>query len=273
MIPFSVLISVYKNDNPVDFRTAVESVSIKQTVQPNEVLIVVDGPVPEPLRQCIIELKEEINYVNILWQEKNQGLGKALGIGVKSAKYDLIARMDSDDISSPDRFQKQLAAFEKDTDLSILGGYITEFIGDPSNIVGRREVPLSDKEIREYMKQRCGLNHVSVMFKREEVLRVGNYEDWFYNEDYYLWIRMILGNCKFGNIPDNLVNVRVGLDMYSRRGGRKYFKSEYGIQKLMLKEGIISMPRFLYNVSGRFVVQLLLPSKVRGFIFQKLFRS
>lgn len=265
--------SVYRNDKPEDFRTAVESISVHQAVRPDEVLIVVDGPVPPKLQDEIKSLAKEISYSRVLWQRENQGLGKALRLGVENAKYELIARMDSDDIAAPDRFEKQLKAFEIDPTLSIIGGHITEFVDSPSNVVGKREVPSTHEEICKYMKTRCGFNHVTVMFRKSEVLRVGNYQDWFWNEDYYLWIRMMIGGCKFANIPEPLVNVRVGKDMYARRGGMKYFKSEAGIQKFMFNNKIINLPRYLFNVFIRFIIQVCMPNWLRGFVFKKLFRT
>lgn len=265
--------SVYRNDKPVDFRLAVESISIRQTVKPAEVLIVVDGPVPEALQAEIVDISNTIDLVRVLWLKENKGLGRALQHGVREAAYDIVARMDSDDIAVPDRFGKQIAAFEADSELCIVGGNIDEFIDTPNNIVGKREVPPDHDSICRYMKKRCALNHVTVMFRKGEVLRVGNYQDWFWNEDYYLWIRMMLGNCKFANIPEPLVNVRVGKDMYARRGGMAYFKSEEGLQRYMLKHGLINLPLYCFNVLVRFVVQVVMPNQLRAFVFQKLFRK
>ena len=204
---FSVLMSVYYNDNPKYLRAAVESVSIKQTLQPKELILVVDGPVPELVKSEIKALCGEIPYIKTLWKPLNEGLGKALRDGVLIATYHIIARMDSDDISSPTRFEQQIKCMEQDDNIDIVGGSISEFIDTPDNIVGYRTVPDSDAEIKDYMKSRCAL--------KESVLKVGNYQDWYWNEDYYLWIRMQLNGCKFANITENLVNVRVGKDMYA----------------------------------------------------------
>jgi hypothetical protein len=181
--------------------------------------------------------------------------------------------MDSDDIALPDRFKKQLKCFEENPQLSIVGGSISEFIDDPDNIIARRICPLEDEKIKQYMKSRCGFNHMTVMFKKSEVLKAGNYKDWFWNEDYFLWLRMMQENSSFMNLEDILVNVRVGKDMYSRRGGFKYFKSEFLLQLYMLKKEIIGISRFLLNVIVRFVVQILIPNNFRGFIFRKFLRK
>ena len=180
--------------------------------------------------------------------------------------------MDSDDISLPDRFEKQIKFLENHPDVSIVGGQMTEFIDTPDNVVGRRIVPLDNDSIYSYMKSRCAMNHVTVMFRKQDILKAGNYQDWFWNEDYYLWVRMMINNCKFANLPDILVNVRSGKDQYARRGGMKYFQSEKGIQKLMLDNHIISWPRYLFNVFGRWCIQVAMPNWLRGFVFRVLFR-
>lgn len=270
---FSVLTSVYRNDNPVHFRTAIESVTVRQTLKPDEVVLVVDGPVPDALDREIKALAEEIPQMVVIRLEKNSGLGIALRTGMEHASNELVARMDSDDISAPDRFEKQIAYMEQHPECDLLGGQISEFIDDESNVVGKRVVPCKHDEILMWLKGRCPFNHMSVIALRTHVLAVGNYSDWHFNEDYYLWIRMAEAGCRFANLPDILVNVRVGRDMYARRGGWKYFKSEKGLQDYMLKRDMISLPRYCLNVLGRFVIQIALPNSFRAFVFQKLFRK
>lgn len=272
-LKFSVCISVYKNDKPEFVDIAIQSIFINQTIKPDQIVLVVDGPIPLELENLIdgyaLNYKEIFNVIKL---KHNQGLGNALRIAVENAEYNLIARMDSDDISNFDRFEKQIKFFKENPDVDILGGQISEFIEIPTNVVGVRNVPLSSENINSYLKKRCPFNHVSVMFKKDKVLRVGNYIDWHYNEDYYLWIRMFLAGCKFANLSEILVNVRVGKDMYQRRGGWKYFKSETKLQKYMLDNAVISYRCYFYNIFVRFIVQVMLPNTIRGFIFQKLFR-
>lgn len=209
----------------------------------------------------------------VIYFALNKGLGITLRAAVENCSYDLIARMDSDDIAVKNRFEQQLRFFEKNDKLDIVGGDITEFISDEQNIVGRRTVPKTDSDIKEYIKKRCPLNHVTVMFKKSAVMKAGGYVDWHYNEDYYLWIRMLLNKCSFANTGTILVNVRVGKEMYSRRGGLKYFKSEARLQKYMLDNKIISLPRYLLNITERLILQVLIPSSLRGWIFRKFARQ
>lgn len=274
MMRFSVVTSVYRNDKPEYVARALDSITIFQTRKPDEVVLVVDGPVSDELASLLKEKQSELGGLyNIIWLSENRGLGNALQVGVKAAKYDIIARMDSDDVATPNRFSKQVAYLESHSDCDIVGGQISEFVGDEINIVGSRIVPNTNDDIYKWMKGRCPFNHMSIMARKASIISAGNYADWHFNEDYYLWIRMALKGCKFANLSDTLVNVRVGKEMYQRRGGWKYFKSEKGLQDFMLKNKMISHPKYCYNVLGRFVIQVVMPNKLRGLIFQKLFRK
>lgn len=240
MEQFSVCTSVYKNDKPEFVRVALDSMLVNQSVKPSDIVLVQDGPVPAELQQVLQGYETQYaDVMNVIRLENNGGLGNALKLGVENAKYGICARMDSDDICMPDRFEKQLAYLEEHLDCDIVGGQITEFIDTPENVVGKRDVPCSNEEIYNYMKVRCALNHPTVMFKKESLLNAGNYIDWFWNEDYYMWIRMMEQGCVFANLPDVLVNMRSGLDQYGRRGGMKYFKSEAKLQYYMYSKGII----------------------------------
>lgn len=274
MKPFSVITSIYRNDKPEFVRIALNSMIVNQTVKPNEIVLVRDGQVPKALEQLLNEY--EVNYpeiFSIIRLERNGGLGNALKLGVELAKYDIIARMDSDDICMPNRFEVQLKYFDQHSNVDIVGGQMTEFIGEPNNIVGTRVVPCSNAEIYDFMKGRCALNHVTVMFRKDAVLKAGNYQDWFWNEDYYLWVRMMKAKCLFANVPDVLVNVRSGADQYARRGGRKYFESEKGIKQLQLNSGMISKMEYRYFVAQRFIIQILMPNWLRGWVFRTLARK
>lgn len=271
--PFSVVMSVYKNDNPIFFDRALQSITENQKVMPTEIVIIVDGPVDEKINAVIEKYSEKYGNLNVIRLDKNAGLGNALKLAIENAKYELIARMDSDDVSAPNRFEQQLEIMTKNSAVDIVGGDISEFIGDEKNIVAKRKVPILDKEIKEYLKTRCPFNHMTVMYKRSAVLKSGNYIDLFYNEDYWLWIRMVENNCIMANTGTILVNARVGEDMYKRRGGKQYFNSEMFLQKYMLKNGIINLPTFVLNSSKRFVVQMLLPNAIREWVFKTFART
>ena len=271
---FSVLISVYKNDKAAFVRAALDSILANQAIKPAEIVLVQDGPVPYELSRLLIEYKDICgDMLHIIKFVNNRGLGIALQKGLEAVSNDIVMRMDSDDIAVPDRFEKQYQFMVDHPDVAVCGGQIEEFIDDVSNVVGRRVVPCTNDEIYRYMKSRCAFNHMTVALRRSKVLEVGNYQPWFWNEDYYLWIRMMIAGCEFANLPNTLVNVRVGKNMYARRGSLKYFKSEAKLQKYMWNNGVISFPRYTFNVLVRLCVQVLMPNWLRGFLFQKLFRQ
>lgn len=270
---FSVAMAVYRGDNAADFATAVHSIYSQQTVKPTEIIIVVDGPIPDELEATLTELKRQINVIRFVRFDENRGHAAARQAGLEAASNELVSIMDADDIAEPDRFEKQLAAFKANADAAVVGGQIKEFIDTTNNVVGERIVPLDDVDIKRYLRSRCPMNLVTVMYRKQPVEAVGGFMDWYCEEDYYLWVRLAKAGYKFANVPDNLVNVRVGREMYRRRGGWRYFKSEARLQWYMLRHGIIGVPRCFYNVAGRFAVQVAMPNRLRGFIFQKLFRK
>lgn len=268
---FSVSMCVYGGDDPGWFRTAVDSI-LNQTAKPDEVVLVVDGPVPVALDAVITGYAADPVF-RVIRLEKNVGHGQARRTGLSACTNDLVALMDADDISAPDRFYKQLQLFAENPELTIVGGNITEFVDEPMNIVGQRQVYVTDAEIKQDMQKRCPMNQMTVMFRKAAVEAAGGYLDWYCDEDYYLWLRLRLGGAVFANIPENLVNVRVGKEMYQRRGGWKYFKSEAKLQKWMLKNKVISIGDYTVNVIKRLIVQVLLPNRLRGWVFQKFARK
>lgn len=265
---YSVLMSLYKKEKPEYLRLAIDSM-INQTVPPDEIVIVEDGPLTDELYAVL----DEYPMLHRVKNETNLGLGISLQKGLLATKNDVVARMDTDDIAGISRCEKQLEFLNSNPDISVVGGQIEEFIGSPDHIVAKRIVPLKDIELKDFNKKRCPFNHMTVMFKKKDITEAGSYQDWFWNEDYYLWNRLALVGKKFANLPDVLVLVRTGEDMYQRRGGIKYFQSEAKLQKFMLDNNIINKPRYLINISERLVLQVLMPNKLRGWIFRTFARK
>ena len=273
MEKYSVLMSLYIKEKPEYLRTAIQSI-VDQTYAPDEIVIVKDGLLTAELQSVLDGFSEKYpKLFNIVGYEKNRGLGLALNFGLAHCRNELVARMDTDDIAKSDRCEKQIKAFKENSLLEIVGGDISEFVDTEDNIVAYRRVPKEDKAIKEHLKIRCPLNHVSVMYKKSAVLSAGGYLDLFWNEDYYLWIRMAENGANMANTGTVLVNVRTGADMYKRRGGKKYFASEKFLQKYMLEHKIIGHGTYLMNVCKRFIVQILLPNGLRGWVFKKFARK
>ena len=267
----SVLMSVYVKENPTFLRDAINSIQ-NQTLKPSELVLVEDGPLTHELYQVLDQVEAESNIqVKRYPLEHNQGLGLALRQGVLQCQYDIIARMDTDDIAVPNRFEKQVQLMEKDN-LDLLGGHIAEFIDNPDEIVSYRRVPTQHADIVAYQRMRSAFNHMTVMFKKDMVLKAGNYEDGLYMEDDLLWLNMIAAGAKTGNLDQILCKVRVGAGMFERRGGPRYLKLYRQARQRMLKRGQISYMEYAKSVAIQMIVALC-PGFVRQFIFMKLLRK
>lgn len=273
MMDFSVLMSVYQREEASSLDEALESNLVNQTLRPSEFVLIHNGDLTPELDSVIEKYHQMFPDIFKVYYKEFGSFGDALNFGLPKCSYEFVARSDSDDICMPNRFELQISFMESHPEIDILGGQITEFINSPSNIVGKRIVPEDNDSIYKYMKYRCGFNHMTVMFKKSCVLSVGNYLDWFWNEDYYLWIRMMIANCQFANLPDILVNARSGEGQYSRRGGKKYYESEKELKRLMYNKHLITYPQYLYCIALRYVLQVLMPNKMRGWVFRTFARK
>lgn len=271
MQKFSVLTSVYKNDNPKFVEEALLSI-INNSVKPDEIVMTIDGPVSDEIHKVLDAFAKKHSELKLIQLEKNRGLGLALREGLSHCKNELVARMDSDDICDSKRFEKQLR-FMEENNFDISGGFISEFIESPDKPISTREVPLTQAEISKRIKLRNPFNHVTVIFKKSKVEAAGSYQDMHYVEDYFLWCRMHLAGCSMGNMSDVLTYVRVGEDVYLRRGGLKYFKSQKKLFKFMYEKKIISLFEYIKTLAIRFTVQVLMPNRLRAKIYTRHLRK
>lgn len=269
--PLTVLLSLYKKESPDYLRASLKSIAA-QTLQPQEVVMILDGPITDALEEALAESRSWLPQLHVYPQPTNQGLGPALAIGVKVAQHDLIARMDTDDIMRQDRLMLQYQQFVSNPQLAICGSNISEFVDEPSHVVGRRTVPESNEAIREFSKRRNPFNHMTVMFRRTAVLSAGNYRSVKSFEDYELWARMLKQGAEAYNIQDDLVFARTGGDMISRRGGWQYLKAGLVGRYRVYREGLGGLGDFVF-VSGVHVVISLMPPKVREWFYQKKLRQ
>ena len=259
--------SVYYKEKPEYLQLALESV-INQTVKPNEIVLVQDGKLTNELQAVITEhLQKYPDIFKTYALKQNQGLGKALNFGMKKCSNELIARMDTDDIAEPNRFELQLKEFEQDKELTLCGGQIAEFADNPSEITGYRNVPLKHNEILIFVKKRNPFNHVTVIFKKQAVQNVDGYQHMPYFEDYWLWARMLKAGYKSKNIDAVLVKVRAGQDMIARRGGWEYVKCIAKFEKALYKIRIINFFDLLAYAILRSVVAII-PESLRLCIYK-----
>lgn len=263
--PYSVLMSVYSKEKPEFLRSSIESI-LNQTVKTDDFVLVCDGPLTKEL-DCVIEFySDNLRVVRI---EKNVGLGAALSVGIQHCQHELIARMDSDDISILNRCELQLGCFADNPNLDIVSGGLNEFIDDPSCISGRRLLPTENNEIVKYSKKRCPFNHPNVMYKKQAVLSAGNYSADFRMEDYYLWIRMLQNGAQAMNLPDILLLMRTPADMFKRRGGWHYAQDMLKFHWWVHKSGWSSLMDFMTGAVPHAVV-CVLPNEIRQQIYKIL---
>lgn len=271
-IQFSVLISVYKKEKAEYLKQALQSI-INQTLKPTEILIVKDGLLTKELDECIEDLqKQHPKPFKILAFKENRGLGLALRDGVQACKYEYIARMDSDDISKPNRFEKQFNYIQKHPETALLGTWIREFSKDENNPDTVTKLPCTHQDILKFAKKRNPFRHMTMVLKKEAVIEAGNYRDFLWFEDYDLWVRMLQKGYIAANIPEYLVNVRADKDMFARRGGWQYLKQDCKFQKQLLKTKFICKTDFLINITIRSIVRLI-PNKVRSCLYKKILRG
>lgn len=267
---FSVLLSLYYKENSEYLRQSLDSI-FNQTLKPDEVVLVEDGPLTTELYNIINEYIKRFPIIKIVPLARNSGLGNALKEGLKYCTNDIIARMDTDDISKPDRFQKQISFLDKHPEIDVVGAWIDEFINDISNVVSIRKLPETNDEIYDFGKKRNPINHPVVMFRKKAVEAAGGYLPFYLFEDYYLWVRMLLNGSRFYNIQESLLYFRSSHEMFYRRGGIKYAYVECKFYLTLFRLGYINIAETIINISIRFFTRIL-PNKVRRWIYKNIIR-
>ena len=267
---FSVLITVYEKEKAYNLRKSLLT-SYQQTIKPKEIILVCDGELTPELYDEIEQIKRKIPILKVYKLESNVGSGPASCFGVEKCNTDLIARMDSDDYSVETRFEKQIRAFEENPNLIMVG---TNILEKNPEFTALKTVPERTEEIREYSKFRNPFNNPSSVMKKEYILKVGNYRNFRYLEDYDLTMRLIHDNPTkdFLNIQEPLVIMQTNNSSYLRRGGLLYVKTEFFLQADFYKRGYISKLEFCRNIFIRNIVRLI-PNFMRKFIYKKKMRE
>lgn len=269
---YSVLMSVYYREKPEFLNQAIESIQ-SQTLPTDDFVLVCDGPLNEELDSIIaVKQREMGTSLNVVRLAKNGGLGNSLNEGIKHCKNELVARMDSDDIAYPDRCEKQLAVFDIHPEVSICSGIVEEFTTNPQVVDTKRVPPETNEEIIEFAKKRNPFNHPCVMYKKTAVEAVGSYRDFYLLEDYYLWLRMLMAGYQGYNIQEPLLHMRAGSDMYKRRAGWKYAKTQVRLFGYMRNQGFIGNGQYIKSCVIR-SGSALAPNWLRMFMFEKVLRQ
>lgn len=272
-ICFSLLICAYYKDSCDALIECFESIVIKSNILPNEIVLVKDGKLTTELDNVIDTWKYNLGErLQIIALPQNIGLGKALNEGLKHCRYDWVFRMDSDDICTPDRFQKQVEFIQNNPDVVLVGGQIQEFGTSLADLKHIRSVPTTNSEIRQQIGRKNPFNHMTVAYRRDVVTQLGAYQHHLFMEDYNLWLRVVGAGYKVANLPDIVVYARVGNGMHARRRGWQYIKSEK--QLLDLKITLKIQSRF--SAWGLFLMRSsfrLLPSRILEQLYNSLLRK
>ena len=245
-MPFSVLMSLYSKERPEYLNQSLDSV-FNQTLSPDEVILVLDGPITEDLQTVINKNQTQYPNLKTVSLPANVGLGKALNEGLQYCSYNLVIRMDTDDICKPNRFEKQIQFMEQHPEIDLCSAWIEEFEDSLENVTSIKTVPESHEEISSYIKKRNPINHPSSCFRKKAVIEAGGYKHFPLFEDYYLWARMFKNGCKLYNIQTPLLSFRTSKEMFKRRGGIKYALTNMKFQLELHKLGITSLPQSLIS--------------------------
>ncbi len=270
MEKYSVLMTVYTKDNPEYFSLALDSM-IHQSYPPDEIVLVKDGPIIDSLQSVIdSRVSEGVPIVEVQLAQ-NMGLGLALNEGIKAVKNELIARMDADDYSLPERCELQVKEFEKNPDLDIIGCPVLEFVGDIDNIVGERKVPLTNEEIYRFAKKRDPFNHPTVMYRKSKVEKVGCYSNYRKNQDTDLWIKMLSDNAVCMNLSEPVFRFRFDEGTYKKRKSWVNTKILIEIRYKAWKSGFNSFGEF-FIVAAAQLAMYILPLGFQKFLYKKILR-
>lgn len=267
---FSVLMALYYKDDPSLLVRAVDSV-FKNSLTPNELVLVIDGPIGQNLEGVLEKLRAQYTNLRIIRLVENRGLATALNFALKEIKFPWVVRADADDINLPHRFATLAQAVYQNPGLQLLGSAMTEIdeLGRPLTV---REVPCTEKEILQFAKTRNPFNHMTVAYRLDAVIACGAYPNIFLKEDYGLWCHFLAKQLPVANIKEVLVHASAGMAMFRRRGGWRYAKSEWEMQLLLVRLGLKGKVRAILDGSMR-AIFFLIPARIRGFLYTTLLRK
>lgn len=266
MSSFSVLLSVYHKESAPYLDQALCSVWDAQLLRPSQVVLVADGPLTPELYATISQWETKLGEIlNVVRLPNNVGLAAALNEGLKHCTHELIARMDTDDVSVPERFKWQYSFMIENPGVAVCSGLIEEWSEDLSDKLSERKLPLYHKEIKILAKSRNPISHPAAMFRKSAVLGVGGYPN-IYPEDYALWGRMLAEGYRFANLPNLLLQMRVGNALTERRG-LAFLKGEVKVFRYLYAVGFISKYEMSRNIVQRAVVRLS-PTWLKRFLYK-----
>ena len=268
----SVLISVYQSERPEYLNRALQSVWDDQTLKPDEIVLIEDGPLTQNLLNVLDNWKKLLgDKLQLIINEQNLGVTKSLNRGLKVCRGIYIARMDSDDISMPHRFEAQCNYLDTHPHISVVGGSLQEFNADCDNL-GIRHYPPSNIEARKYIRKASPLAHPTVMMRREMFDNGLIYDERFRtSQDIALWFDVLASGRKIANLSEVTIKFRRDGDVFKRRS-RDKAKNElkiylHGIKRLYGTFNpyyIFPIARFIFRMMPVGIVKAIYGSQIRS---------
>jgi glycosyltransferase involved in cell wall biosynthesis len=268
---FSVLMSIYSATRAGDLDRCLESLSV-QSALPNEIVLVRDGPVDISVEHCIENYAQFFPFRHLHFPQ-NRGLGHALRDGLLACDHELVARVDSDDWSVPERFELQIAFLKQNPSISVIGGWLREHYQSSAGLVPVvRQTPVDYRSLKRAARRRNPINHPTVMFRKSHVLESGNYEPCQLFEDYFLWARMLVHGYHLANLPQVLAETKVDAEYFSRRGGTKYVRKELRLLEKLGEIGFFSFLDTSIFILSRLPIRLM-PTGTRRRLYKLFLRN
>ena len=268
---FSAHICLYANSDATEVDAALTSAFKVQTYCPAELVVVFDGPVSEAVEE-VIDSFAKILPCRIIRLLDNMGHGYARAAAIANTRYAWSAVIDADDISQPDRFEHLCKIAKTQPELAVIGSALTEFYEADGEFRAVRErfYPETTDEIIDFARSRSPIAQPTALLNVSAIRAVGNYKSWHNNEDYYLWLRLLKAGYKMYNVQKSLLLFRTNLALYGRRGGLVYWWNEVRLQWFSLRQSTTTPSRFFFGIAVRFVIQVMMPPRVRRLIYCKL---
>lgn len=264
---FSALLSIYSKEQPSYFQAALTSIWDEQTLKPTQIVLVQDGLLTKELEGIITEWQEKLGSIlTTVPLKQNVGLAAALNEGLKHCQYELIARMDTDDIAMPTRFEKQIAFMQQNPDIAASSAQIEEWNTALTQKLDQRTLPTAPAAVARFAKRRSPLSHPASIFRKSAVLDVGGYPPLRKAQDCALWALLLVNGYKLANLPDMLLKMRTGDELLTRRGWA-YFKQELLLLKFQKEVGFLSSRDFLINATLRAALRLP-PNFIKNIIYR-----
>jgi len=269
--PYSVVLPVYAGDKAAWFATSLQSV-LDQSLPSDDVIIVVNGSIPDPLTGVVSEFCAQYPQVSALYLDQNQGTGGARNHGIRATKHELVAVQDADDVSLPNRMALLTDALVEDAGLVMVGGQIGEFAGDdPFEVTSYRRVPTSESEVQHFAHKRMPVNGPTLMFRKTPVLAVGGYGEGTRSEDYLLIARLLASGAKINNIPEVVLHYRAGPEALARRRTWKHFRGFVATRVQVKRLGIGSWLDVAIPCAAQLALTIT-PQRVTELFYKKVLR-